>query len=307
MLINLSKKYIGKVFLIGICGFFMTNLQAQDNKNISLEENSENSVVIEKNIQKFYETGVEKDRLYKKMGRLEKERTDKLLNQYLPKAPTTILDVGGGIGVYSFDLASKGYNVYLIDPVASNIKEAIKFGEQYKENPLQGYIVGDARKIDMSDESVDIVLFMGPLYHLNNSDRKIALLEAYRVLKPGGKIFTVAISRFCPVLGAFVKGQMEDPDFEKEVFNSLTKGQFFYKGGQFFTHWPNELQNEVKEAGFESVSIHAIEGFGYCLHESNWDNENLRQKLLKAIELTETESSVLGISSHMMAIGEKSK
>ncbi len=305
MLINLNRNNIKKIILIGIfCGFFMTNLQAQDNKNISLEENS---VIIGKNIQKFYETGVEKDRLYKKMGRLEKERTDKLLSQYLPKPPATILDVGGGTGIYSFDLANKGYNVYLIDPVASNIKEAIKLGKKHKENPLQGYIVGDARKIDMADDSADIVLFMGPLYHLNNADRKIALSEAYRVLKPGGKLFAVAISRFCPVLGAFVKGQMEDPDFEKEVFNSLTYGQFFYKGGQFFTHWPNELENEVKESGFEDVSIHAIEGFGYCLRNHNWDNENLRQKLLKAIELIETEPSVLGISSHLMAIGEKAK
>jgi len=298
------SKNIRKIFLIGICGFFMTSLQAKDNSNKSLEENS---VSIEKSIKKFYETGVEKDRLFRKMGRLEKERTDQLLNQYLPKAPATILDVGGGVGVYSFDLTKKGYNIYLIDPVEANIKEAKKLSQKSKNNPLRGYIVGDARKIDMDDDSADVVLFMGPLYHLDKHDRKIALLEAYRVLKPGGKIFAVAISRFCPVLGAFVKEQMEDESFSKEVFNCLTQGHFFYKGGHFFSHWPNELQNEVKEAGFENISIHPIEGFGYCLDKSNWENEDLRKKLLKAIELTETESSILGVSDHMMAIGEKSK
>ena len=295
----LEDQKVKKMIYISPDGKFIGALQIEDDK-------SEKSVFLDNNIQKFYETGVEKDRLNKNMGRLEKERTDKLLSQYLPRPPAKILDVGGGVGIYAFDLARKGYHVYLIDPVLANIEEAKKLGKD-KNTSLDGYIVGDARNIEMSDESVDVVLFMGPLYHLNSSDRKIALSEAYRVLKPDGKLFAVAISRFCNALGSFVKGQMEDPDFEKAVFNSLEKGYYFYKGGLFFSHWPQELENEIQDVGFENVSLHAIQGFGFCLDNRNWDDENLRKKLLKVIELTEKETSVLGISDHLMAISQKPK
>ncbi len=209
------------------------------------------------------------------------------------------------MGAYSFDLARKGYNVYLIDPVAANIAEAKKIGRNCNDCALKGYIVGDARKIEMADQSADFVLFFGPLYHLDNSDRQIALAEAYRVLKPGGKLFAAAISKFAPIPGSFIKGRMEDPEVEQAIFDSLKKGQFFYRGGTFISHYPEELKNEIEKAGFKNVSAHAIEGFGYFLDSSNWDNETVRQKLLTVIEQTETEPSLLGISSHLMAIGQK--
>lgn len=67
--------------------------------------------------------------------------------------------------MYTFDLASKGYGVYLIDPVAFHIEEAKKIGKTVIGNAPLGYILGDARKIEMSDECADVVLFFGPLYH----------------------------------------------------------------------------------------------------------------------------------------------
>ena len=261
--------------------------------------------VFSEKIKKFYETGVEKDRLYKGMGRLEKARTEKILNQFLPEAPATILDVGGGMGVYSFDLAKKGYSVYLIDPVAFNIEEAKKIGQKLNDCSLKGYIVGDARKIEMADQSADVVLFFGPLYHLDIQDRRIALAEAYRVLKPGGKLFAAGVSKFAPLPGSFIKGRMDDPEIEQAINDSLSKGQFSYRGGIFFSHYPDELKGEIEKAGFKEVSIRAIEGFGFFLSHENWDNENLRQKLLSAIEQTDAEPSTLGISSHLMAIGQK--
>ncbi|NNU78136.1 class I SAM-dependent methyltransferase [Clostridium estertheticum] len=57
--------------------------------------------------------------------------------------------------------------------------------------------VCDARKINRADDSADIVLLMGPLYHLQNRDDRLQVLnEAKRVLKKGGLLFSVGISKF---------------------------------------------------------------------------------------------------------------
>lgn len=254
--------------------------------------------------QKFYESGVEKERLKKGTGRLEKARTEKILDQFLPNPPAIILDVGGGMGAYSFTLAKKGYSVYLIDPVDFNIEEAKKTGKSLPEGSLQGYIVGDARKIEMSDQSVDVVLFFGPLYHLNQVDRKTALSEAYRVLKRGGKLFAVGISKCAPLTSFFKKGKMT-PDLEKAIFESLKKGQFEYRGATFYSHYPHELTEEIEEVGFKKVSVRAIEGVGSLLSDENVENENILQAFFQVMDETQEERSVLGISSHFMAIGQK--
>ena len=260
--------------------------------------------VLSEGTKKLYETGVEKERLNKGNGKLEKARTEKLLDQFLPKPPAIILDVGGGMGVYSFGLAKKGYTVYLIDPVPVHIEEAKKIGQNVTGHSLKDYIVGDARKIEMADQSVDVVLFFGPLYHLDRSDRQIALAEAFRVLKRGGKFFAAGISKQAPLLSFFKKERMT-ADSERAIVDSLSKGRFEYRGGIFFSHNPDELKEELVEAGFQAVSVRPIEGCGYFLSDEYVENEKNIATVLSIIELTEKEPSSLGISSHLMAIGEK--
>lgn len=270
---------------------------------LSADEPTCTEFSIPEGTRQFYETGIEKRRLEERWGRLEKVRVENLLQRLLPKAPATVLDVGGGTGVHSFFLAQKGYEVYLIDPVSFNIEEAKKIGEN---SPLKGYIIGDARKLPFEDNSVDIVLFFGPLYHLDQKDRKIALSEAYRVLKPGGKIFTQAVSKFAVLLNGFFDGKVKnDPAHLELISESLEKETFEYKKGIFFSHTPEELSDELKKAGYDQLKIYSVEGFGTWLNLEYWENNDLRDTLLHYLERTETEPSIIGLSSHFMAIGQK--
>ncbi len=96
--------------------------------------------------------------------------------------------MGGAAGIYAFPLAETGYKVHLIDPIAVHIEQAkehaIKTGMS-----LASYTVGDARNLEQPDNSADVVLFFGLLYHLiDEKDRLKALREAYRFLKPGGML-----------------------------------------------------------------------------------------------------------------------
>jgi 2-polyprenyl-3-methyl-5-hydroxy-6-metoxy-1,4-benzoquinol methylase len=117
-------------------------------------------LVLDPSIKAHYDLGVEQPRLAEQ-STLEWLRSQELLERYLPRPPATILDVGGGPGVYARWLAAKDYTVRLIDPVPLHVDEARALAAQ----PFEAE-VGDARQLEAADASYDAVLLMGPLYHL---------------------------------------------------------------------------------------------------------------------------------------------
>jgi ubiquinone/menaquinone biosynthesis C-methylase UbiE len=74
-----------------------------------------------------------------------------------------VLDVGGGPSWYSSWLAERGYSVHLIDPVPLHVEQAMK---RAANGPYFSTALGDARGLPHPDDTMDVVLLMGPLYHL---------------------------------------------------------------------------------------------------------------------------------------------
>src|ERR1700744_4966775 len=148
-------------------------------------------------MQEHYAAVQEAERLSAGIGELERVRTQDVLKRYLPKAPGRVLDVGGAAGVHAFWLARDGYEVHLSDPVAKHVEQAKEASRGQAQFPIASFVVGDARKIEQADAASDGLLLLGPLYHLTErADRLKALREAHRVLRPGGRVFAAAISRF---------------------------------------------------------------------------------------------------------------
>ena len=166
-----------------------------------------------------YLEGREHERLLSPHGRLEFERSKDILLRNLFKSPAKILDLGGGTGHYSFWLANLGYEVHLVDAMESHIEAAKRLVQSCT---LASISVGDARATRFGDESFDVVLMFGPLYHLvEKRDRAKALMEANRVLKPGGKIFAVCISKFASTYDGYFRGLIDDPMFQEIVKNDI--------------------------------------------------------------------------------------
>jgi len=258
-----------------------------------------------------YESGVEKNRLLSGTNNLEFYRTKQILSRFLPKKPVTILDIGGGPGRYSFWLAGKGHSVHLVDVMPLHIQQA-RSVQRRSKHQLASISLGDARRLDFDDKTFDIVLLFGPLYHLvQRKERVIALSEAYRVLKPEGKLFAAAISRFTSALDGSSRGWIRDPAFMKIVIQDLKNGQHRNPRNvpEYFTtaffHHPNELQADLLQAKFKSVELHAITGFAWLLPEFDtlWTNRELRGRLLTLLEMTEAEPSMMGVSDHLLAMG----
>ena len=269
----------------------------------------------EPEINAYYELGLEEERLFNLAeGVLERVRTMEILERYLPGSPAVVLDVGGGPGAYSLWLARLGYEVYLVDPVPSHLEQAKAGSTKQPQTPIQGYVLGDARALDFADAFADVVLLLGPLYHLTErADRLRALREAYRCLKPGGCMFAVGISRYASTLSGMVDGHFEDPDFVAIARQDMRDGQHRNPTGvaSYFTtsffHHPDELREEVREAGFRVEALLVVEGPAILLQDlgEQWQDPVRWERLLEATRWLEAEPAVLGVTGHLIAVGVK--
>ncbi|HET8648000.1 MAG TPA: class I SAM-dependent methyltransferase, partial [Vicinamibacteria bacterium] len=216
---------------------------------------------LDPNIQAFYDRYDEAERLQQGYFALEEARTRELLQRHLPPAPARVLDVGGAAGAYALWLAGLGYDVQLVDPVARHVEQA-RAASAAAAAPLRGASLGDARALEQADGSVDALLLLGPLYHLpQRGDRLGALREAARVLAPGGVLFAAAISRFASLFDGLHGAVFEDPAFLDVVREDLRSGRHLNPTGrlEYFTtaffHRPEELREELAEAGFADVVL----------------------------------------------------
>lgn len=258
----------------------------------------------------YYEHGLERDRLASGVRRIEFLRIWDLLQRWLPAAPATVLDVGGGAGAYAIPLAAAGYQVHLVDPVPLHVEQAAAAARD-AGTPLASATAGDARNLRAAGASADAVLLLGPLYHLTSRpDRVTALREAGRVLRPGGIVVAKALSRFYPVFEELAAGGPADPGWLDRTARFLDDGQYRNPGGdpaRFTTsyfHLPGELADEIADAGLEARELVAANGIVKLLpgFSALLDVPESRAQVLSALRLLEAEPSLIGMSQNFLAL-----
>ena len=255
-------------------------------------------------IRAYYETGIELGRLERGYWRLEFARTKELLLRFLPSAPARVLDVGGGPGAYAAWLDDGGYDVKLVDLVPLHVDRAreLAAGRFVAEE-------GDARSLAELDESYDVVLLLGPLYHLvERDDRLLALAEARRVLRRHGVLAAAAISRFGPLLDTFMRG-IPDEDVWVWSERALVDGRNVPDADiSIFTtayfHLPDELEAEIETSGFELEGLFGIEGPGWLRMEV-LDAAEALERAARVARAVEQERAVIGTSAHLLAIARR--
>lgn len=256
---------------------------------------------------RHYETIQEEDRIAHGFAQLELLRVQEVLRRHLPKPPASVLDIGGATGIHARWLANDGYRVRIIDITPRHVEKA------NAELAGLGVVaeVGDARELVVADQSSDVVLMFGPLYHLTERDERItALREAARAVRPGGIVAVAAISRFASLFDGLARGFLFDADFIDVVTEDLATGQ--HRNPEDRPHWfttaffhhPNQLREEAEEAGLAIRELVGVEGLAVYLPQlaEKWDNSSQRDMILWAARSVESEPSLLGLSPHMLLI-----
>ncbi len=281
-------------------------------------------------IKNYYSKFDEKNRLQNdNSGKLEFLMTMGILEKNLPHpaemaaadgasaksdGEISILDLGGGAGAYSFPLAKKGYKVTLADLSETLLSQAKK---QKEEDKVQNLVSCDqVNATDLSrykDNSFDVVLLFGPLYHLTEkNEREKCIKEIRRVLKTGGKVFAsfiphlsgsiALVQRFC-----WSPDQVDINTLE-ECFNS---GKFKNLSDNGFQegYYPTseEIENLFAANGFEKQLLRSIRGFGYEKEDVIYKFENTPDfdKIIGLINDTAADKSIVEMCGHAMYIGVK--
>lgn len=264
-------------------------------------------------IKEFYSNEMEKDRLELEMFRLEGIRTKEIISRYLTKEKMNIADIGGAAGFYSFWLQGMGHNVTLIDLSPRNIELANEYSQRTGIQ-LTKCQTGDATSLDLSDEQFDMVLLMGPLYHLiDRVERVKALSEAKRILKPKGILLAAVISRYGSLFDGFKRDLIVDDHFEKILINDLHSGVHLNETGNpdYFTtayfHSPAEIKQEIAESAMHLQKLIAVESFGWIVDNftKKAGDKNYMNKLNKIINIVETNDDLIAMSPHIIGVAEK--
>lgn len=217
-------------------------------------------------VRDFYNRTLEDEwnRLEAPLQRVEFLSTCRLIEAYFP-VNGTVCDIGCGPGRYAIELARRGYRVSLVD-VARHSLDRAQHELREAGYTAEGVTEASATALSMfADEAFDGALLLGPLYHLLASDeRRQALLELKRILKPGG----VAIVSYLNTWGIIRTGVSDFSTWYRNVatLRSLLEARAFASNelkGFTAAYWttPPDALREIERCDFEILTYAGAEGF----------------------------------------------
>ena len=139
-------------------------------------------------LEEYYSSYDEDGRLLSRHGQVEYLTTMRYIEECLDGiSDPAILEVGAGTGRYSVTLAKQGLRVTAVELIEHNLD--ILRSKLDGTEPITA-IQGNALDLSLfSDDSFDLTMLLGPMYHLYTKEEKLkALSEAVRVTRPGGHI-----------------------------------------------------------------------------------------------------------------------
>ena len=195
-------------------------------------------------LEEFYSVFDEDGRLLSRHGQVEYLTTMKYIHDFLGGAKQVhILEVGAGTGRYSIALAREGHNVTAVELVESNLnKLRAKLDGSEKLTAIQG----NALDLSMfTDNSFDMTLVLGPMYHLfTREDMLKALSEAVRVTKTGCYILVA----YCMNEAAVIQHAFLHGNLQKVLENDMLTSEWHCKSE------PKELFQLVRTEDIASLN-----------------------------------------------------
>lgn len=264
-------------------------------------------------VEEYYDSIVEDEWERLERHKVEFDITKRYLEEYINE-PSKILDVGGGPGRYSIFLAENGYDVTLLDLSSENISLARKKSTE-ADVEIKKFVHANA--LEMSDcisEKFDVVLCMGPMYHLvDKNDRINVIRECMKRLKEGGLLFVAFISSYAPIIDLIKNYPESIVDNKENTLNFLKDGKNIVNEDNsgftnaFFIN-PLEIELFMDKFSLDKKVITGVEGLpGQSEEKLNSLSEEAYQEWIDLIYRTSTNPMTWASCEHFLYIGEKIK
>ncbi|MDQ0090756.1 2-polyprenyl-3-methyl-5-hydroxy-6-metoxy-1,4-benzoquinol methylase [Paenibacillus anaericanus] len=258
----------------------------------------------------YYDNYSEEDRLGRdNVRRLEFITTTTILNKYIV-GEEDILDVAAGTGIYSFYYADKVNTITATDITPKHIQiMQSKINHMGCEN-MKAEVV-DATDLSMFDsESFDVVLCLGPMYHLQDIQlQRNCISECMRVLRTNGILAVAYINRFFTLPYMF---KMNTGTLSNEWITGIIEDGCIHSVGDerflasAYFHTPDEIEALLTENKVEKLEHVAIDGIGALMQDTiNQLSDEKYNQWVEAHLRTCSEPSILGNSNHGMIVCRK--
>ena len=254
-------------------------------------------------IKEKYAHGNEFNRAYESRAvGMEFHYTKKILDGYI-MPESSIIELGCGGGYYGVYFADRCDKYVGIDITPENIAV---FEEKIKNCGFHNVraSVGDATNLyNIADGSFDVVLCLGPMYHLPPEERRLVFAECKRIAKPGAVLAFAYISAMGVYLMACLTWAEHYP-------NKLTNEYVLKKGTDderpelFFYATPEQMIESAESHGLEIIKSAGVD---FKFNEDMINNMS-EEKFEAWLELTDcmTESeSCAGLANHSLLICKK--
>lgn len=256
-------------------------------------------------LEQYYNKFHEEHRLATRHGQVEFFTSLHFIEKYAKKQDTEpdtsvlkIADVGAGTGRYSVELCHRGYDVTAVELVKHNLE--ILRGKHENVKTWQG----DARDLHfLDDNTFDITLLFGPMYHLHGDENKCkALNEAKRITKKDGVIFVAYVMNEYSVLSYCFRehkwNQVNAKNGLSEDFHIICEEDELYDYVRL-----EDVDRINKKCGLERISVFAPDGAAdYMRRELNEMSDEEFNAFLKFQLAISERKDLLGASSHIVDI-----
>lgn len=162
-------------------------------------------------LEEYYSNYNEEGRLLSNHGQVEYLTTMKYIHELLGEnKEKKLVEIGAGTGRYSVTLAKEGYSVDAVELTNHNL-QILRSKLDGTEN-IRTYQGNALELSQFQNESFDLTLVLGPMYHLYSEEDKIqALKEAVRITKAGGHICVAyCMNDSVLIQEAFIRGNVKE-------------------------------------------------------------------------------------------------
>lgn len=255
----------------------------------------------EEKMRNHYKSAVLEDTRFSqgKASRMESYYTKNFISEYI-SSETSVIEIGCGTGHYGMYLASRCKSYLGIDITPENIE---MFNKKITDSGAANIKaqIGDATRLEnIEDRAYDVVLVLGPIYHLPPTERDLVFKESKRICIENGIVIYAYINK----AGAYLTGCLSAPT----VYPNKNAGEIVLSQGTddiypdiFFFTMPEEIEGVAVKHGLKVIKNVGV-NFAFNASTVNSMSDEQLEAWMELSDYMSNSPSCTGVSSHSLLI-----